>query len=670
MSEKLFQLRAPYAPMGDQGAAIRNLSEGLKRGMRSQTLLGVTGSGKTFTMANLIAEAERPTLILAPNKTLAAQLYGEMKRLFPENAVEYFVSYYDYFQPEAYIPSSDTYIEKSCDRNDLLDRLRLSATRSLLTRRDVIVVASVSCIYGLSKPETYLEMRTSVQIGDRIDQHAFLNSLVAMQYQRNDADFHRGTFRVKGDTIDVFPAYEEKEYLSISLFGEEVESLRLCDELTRTTLRHIDSFTLYPASHYATSAEIMRLSLMEIREDLEKSLEDFRAQGKLLEAQRLEQRVTYDLEMMEEMGFCSGIENYSRYLDRRKEGEMPYTLMDYFPKDWLMLIDESHISVPQLGGMSRGDAARKETLVKFGFRLPAAKDNRPLRFEEIKQKLNQVVYVSATPGDYELILSEKEAVEKKLPFKMPVEQVIRPTGLLDPKLEIRPSQNQVRDCVKEIEKRVALGERTLITVLTKRMAEELTEYLMGEGIAVTYLHSDIDTMERMEIINSLRSGEVDVLVGINLLREGLDLPEVTLVAIFDADQEGFLRSSRSLIQTIGRAARNVKGQVILYADQKTPALMEAVDETMRRRNIQREYNEEHHVVPRTVWKEIDAPLRAMVEADYVDPAKDEIENMLRDRRKISQGKEGCSQRRHKLKRRVGNKKLLNKIKGVSEVEEA
>lgn len=658
----LFELNSPYAPMGDQVKAITDLSEGVERGLRSQTLLGVTGSGKTFTMANIIARAGRPTLILAPNKTLAAQLYGEMMRLFPKNAVEYFVSYYDYFQPEAYIPVSDTYIEKSCDRNDLLDRLRLSATRSLLTRRDVIVVASVSCIYGLSKPETYLEMRSSIAVGDVIDQHAFLKSLVAMQYQRNDADFHRGTFRVKGDTIDIFPAYEDKEYLSISLFGEEVESLRLCDELTRQTLRHTDSFTIYPASHYATSAEIMRLSIMEIKEDLQKRLEEFKREGKLLEAQRLEQRVTHDVEMMEEMGFCSGIENYSRYLDRRKEGEMPYTLLDYFPKDWLMLIDESHISIPQLGGMSRGDAARKETLVRYGFRLPAAKDNRPLRFEEIKQKLNQVIYVSATPGEYELMLSKKEAEEKKVSFRVPVEQVIRPTGLLDPLLEVRPSKTQVTDVIGEIRKRVEAGERTLITVLTKRMAEELTDYLIGEDIKVTYLHSDIDTMERTEVINSLRKGEVDVLVGINLLREGLDLPEVTLVAIFDADQEGFLRSTRSLIQTIGRAARNIKGSVILYADTMTDALKAAIDETERRRAIQEDYNTKNGIVPRTVWKEIDAPLRDMVEADYIDPAKDAIENMLRDRRKGS-GEKIKNSKRNFLARRAKSRKILNKIKG-------
>ena len=663
----LFELNSPYAPMGDQVKAIDDLSAGVERGLRSQTLLGVTGSGKTFTMANIIARAGRPTLILAPNKTLAAQLYGEMMRLFPNNAVEYFVSYYDYFQPEAYIPVSDTYIEKSCDRNDLLDRLRLSATRSLLTRRDVIVVASVSCIYGLSKPETYLEMRSSIAVGDVIDQHAFLKSLVAMQYQRNDDDFHRGTFRVKGDVIDIFPAYEDKEYLSISLFGEEVESLRLCDELTRQTLRHTDSFTIYPASHYATSAEIMRQSIIEIKEDLAKRLEEFKREGKLLEAQRLEQRVTHDVEMMEEMGFCSGIENYSRYLDRRKEGEMPYTLLDYFPKDWLMLIDESHISIPQLGGMSRGDAARKETLVRYGFRLPAAKDNRPLRFEEIKQKLNQVIYVSATPGEYELELSKKEAEEKKVSFHVPVEQVIRPTGLLDPLLEVRPSKTQVTDVIGEIRKRVEAGERTLITVLTKRMAEELTDYLIGEDIKVTYLHSDIDTMERTEVINSLRKGEVDVLVGINLLREGLDLPEVTLVAIFDADQEGFLRSTRSLIQTIGRAARNIKGSVILYADTMTDALKAAIDETERRRAIQEDYNAKNGIVPRTVWKEIDAPLRDMVEADYIDPAKDAIENMLRDRRKAS-GEKGKNSKRKFLARRAKSKKILDKIKGETEGE--
>lgn len=663
----LFELNSPYAPMGDQVKAIDDLSAGVERGLRSQTLLGVTGSGKTFTMANIIARAGRPTLILAPNKTLAAQLYGEMMRLFPNNAVEYFVSYYDYFQPEAYIPVSDTYIEKSCDRNDLLDRLRLSATRSLLTRRDVIVVASVSCIYGLSKPETYLEMRSSIAVGDVIDQHAFLKSLVAMQYQRNDDDFHRGTFRVKGDVIDIFPAYEDKEYLSISLFGEEVESLRLCDELTRQTLRHTDSFTIYPASHYATSAEIMRQSIIEIKEDLAKRLEEFKREGKLLEAQRLEQRVTHDVEMMEEMGFCSGIENYSRYLDRRKEGEMPYTLLDYFPKDWLMLIDESHISIPQLGGMSRGDAARKETLVRYGFRLPAAKDNRPLRFEEIKQKLNQVIYVSATPGEYELELSKKEAEDKNVSFHVPVEQVIRPTGLLDPLLEVRPSKTQVTDVIGEIRKRVAAGERTLITVLTKRMAEELTDYLIGEDIKVTYLHSDIDTMERTEVINSLRKGEVDVLVGINLLREGLDLPEVTLVAIFDADQEGFLRSTRSLIQTIGRAARNIKGSVILYADTMTDALKAAIDETERRRAIQEDYNAKNGIVPRTVWKEIDAPLRDMVEADYIDPAKDAIENMLRDRRKAS-GEKGKNSKRKFLARRARSKKILDKIKGETEGE--
>ena len=666
MAEELFSLKSPYAPMGDQVQAIRDLSEGVRRGLKAQTLLGVTGSGKTFTMANLIARAGKPTLILAPNKTLAAQLYGEMTRLFPENAVEYFGSYYDYFQPEAYLPTTDTYIEKSCDRNDLLDRLRLSATRSLLTRRDVIVVASVSCIYGLSKPETYLEMRTSVAKGDVIDQHAFLRSLVAMQYQRSDGDFRRGTFRVKGDTIDIFPAYEDKEYLSVSLWGEEVEDLRICDELTNQTLRRADSFTVYPASHYATSAEILRLSIAEIKEDLRIRLEEFKSQGKLLEYQRLSERVMNDLEMMEEMGYCSGIENYSRYLDRRAPGEMPYTLLDYFPKDWLMLIDESHISVPQLGGMSRGDAARKDTLVRFGFRLPAARDNRPLRFEEIKSKLNQVVFVSATPGDYELELSAKEAREKQVGFRMPVEQVIRPTGLLDPRLEVRPSRPQVTDVMKEIRQRVELHERTLITVLTKRMAEELTEYLTEEDISVTYLHSDIDTMERMDVINSLRTGEVDVLVGINLLREGLDLPEVTLVAIFDADQEGFLRSSRSLIQTIGRAARNIKGKVILYADSVTEAMRTAIDETERRRRIQEKYNADNGVVPRTVWKEIDAPLRDMVEADYIDPQKDAIENMLRDRRHGNVKEKGRGKsRRARLSSRAGRKKLLNKIKGLA-----
>ena len=664
MGEKIFNLKAPYAPQGDQKAAIEALTLGIKKGLRAQTLLGVTGSGKTFTMANIIAESGKPALILAPNKTLAAQLYGEFSRLFPENAVEYFVSYYDYFQPEAYIPTSDTYIEKSCDRNDMLDRMRLSATRSLLTRKDVIVIASVSCIYGLSKPETYLEMRQAVAVGDIIDQHAFLQALVAMQYQRNDADFHRGTFRVKGDVIDIFPAYEDKEYLSISLFGDEVEALVMRDELTRETLRHVDSFTLYPASHYATSAEIMRLSMQEIAADLQTRLEEFKAQGKLLEAQRLEQRVTYDLEMMREMGYCSGIENYSRYLDRRLPGEMPYTLLDYFPKDWLLLIDESHISVPQVGGMSRGDAARKDCLVRFGFRLPAARDNRPLRFEEFTSKLNQVIYVSATPGNYELNLSRAEAQAKNFEKAMPVEQVIRPTGLVDPQLEVRPSSTQVTDVMEEIKKRVALKERTLITVLTKRMAEELTEYLLENDIKVTYLHSDIDTMERVDIINSLREGEVDVLVGINLLREGLDLPEVTLVAIFDADHEGFLRSERSLIQTIGRAARNVKGRVILYADEETEALRNAITETNRRRGIQEAFNKENNIIPRTVWKEIDAPLRAMAEADYADPAKDPIEQLLRDRRKAHGEKEKPKRSRFARRNAAFKKRvIINKLKG-------
>ncbi|NLF40650.1 excinuclease ABC subunit UvrB [bacterium] len=620
----MFTLVTDYQPQGDQPRAIERLSAGVARGRKHQVLLGVTGSGKTFTMANVIAASSKPTLVLAPNKTLAAQLFAEFKTLFPHNAVEYFVSYYDYYQPEAYIPRTDTYIAKDASRNDLIDRLRLSATRSLITRPDVIVVASVSCIYGIGKPETYKALKLSVAVGDELERSVFLRRLVEMQYQRNDVGFTRGTFRVLGDTIDILPAYEDNRAIRLSLWGDEVAGITMIDPLTGGEIEKLGTVYLYPATHYAATYKTVQEAAEQIAGDLDARLGELRAAGKLLEAQRLEQRTRYDMEMMLEMGYCSGIENYSRYLDGRRPGEPPFTLLDYFPDDWLLIIDESHISVPQLGGMYKGDRSRKTVLVEYGFRLPAALDNRPLQFDEFRERVHQILYVSATPAEYETSQARAEA-----PGEPVVEQIIRPTGLIDPEVELRDANTQVQDSISEIRRRVASGERVLITVLTKRMAEDLTAYLADAGVKVKYLHSDIDTIERVEIIKSLRAGECDTLVGINLLREGLDLPEVSLVMIFDADREGFLRSERSLIQTIGRAARNVHGKVILYARGATPAIERAVSETNRRRALQDAYNTRHGITPQSIVKSLDSVLDSIFEKDYVEAEVDPIEQVIR-----------------------------------------
>jgi len=622
----MFQLVTSYTPQGDQPAAIDQLVRGVHAGRRHQVLLGVTGSGKTFTMANVIAQCNLPALVLAPNKTLAAQLFSEFKQLFPHNAVEYFVSYYDYYQPEAYIPRTDTYIEKDSSRNDVIDRLRLSATRSLLTRPDVIVVASVSCIYGIGRPETYRSLKLTIATGDTLDRTALLRQLVEMQYQRNEYDLTRGTFRSHGDVVDIFPAYEDNTAVRVSFFGPAVESIAFIDPLTGAERERTNTLFLYPATHYAASYASIREAAEEIERDLAIRCDELQRAHKLIEAQRLQQRTLFDLEMMQELGYCSGIENYSRYLDRRKPGEPPFTLLDYFPDQWLLFIDESHISVPQIGGMYKGDRSRKHILVEYGFRLPAALDNRPLRFDEFQQRTHQIIYVSATPGAYELTLARSEA-----PPGSPavVEQFIRPTGLIDPRIEVRDSASQVRDVIEEIKRRVAAHQRVLITVLTKRMAEDLSAYLAEAGIRSRYLHSDIDTLERVEIIRALRAGEYDVLVGINLLREGLDLPEVSLVALFDADREGFLRSERSLIQTIGRAARNIHGTAILYARAPTPAMQAAIAETERRRARQDAYNRAHNITPQSIVKSLDSILTSIYEADYVNLENDPIELMLR-----------------------------------------
>ncbi|MCB9792227.1 MAG: excinuclease ABC subunit UvrB [Alphaproteobacteria bacterium] len=600
-----FQIDAPFAPAGDQPKAIETLNRGLAEGRAHQVLLGITGSGKTMTVAHVIAESQRPTLILAHNKTLAAQLYGEMRALFPNNAVEYFVSYFDYYQPEAYVPSTDTYIEKDSAINERIDKLRHAATRSLLERRDVIIVASISCIYGLGSPEAYSGMLLQLREGQEIRRDDMLRKLVELQYSRNEMSFHRGTFRARGDVVEIFPAHEQDQAIRVELWGDEVESIALIDPLRGTRIETLDMTCIYPASHYVTPKERIEEALRSIRAELTVRLEVLNGRGMLLEAQRLEQRTLYDLEMIEELGYCSGIENYSRHLTGQEPGEPPPNLLSYFPDDWLLVIDESHVTVPQARGMYVGDRNRKETLVRHGFRLPSALDNRPLKFDEFTERMNQVIYVSATPGDYEVELSEGALVE----------QLIRPTGLLDPEIEVRPARIQVDDLLDEIRQVTADGWRVLITTLTKRMAQELTDYYRELGVRVRYLHSDIDTLERMEIIRDLRLGEFDVLVGINLLREGLDIPEVALVAILDADKEGYLRSERSLIQTIGRAARNAEGRCILYADRVTGSMQQAIDETARRRAIQELHNAEHGIVPKTIRRKVETPLAALLAED-------------------------------------------------------
>jgi len=606
--ERQFRLVSEFKPQGDQPQAIEKLVQGIEKSKRDQVLLGVTGSGKTFTMANVIARINKPTLVMAPNKTLAAQLYNEFRELFPDNAVRYFVSYYDYYQPEAYVPSTDTYIEKDASINDEIDKLRHSATKALLERSDTLIVASVSCIYGLGSPEAYFDMMVYLEEGNRIQRDQMLRKLVDIQYQRSDFDFYRGTFRVRGDIVEIFPAYEDSSALRIEFFDEQIETIHEIDPLRGKVQRRVDKACIYPASHYVTGEDRMKQATQDIRLELKGRLEELRAEHKLLEAQRLEQRTLYDLELLAEMGFCPGIENYSRHLTGRKPGEPPPTLISYFPNQFLLFIDESHVTVPQIGGMYRGDRSRKETLVEYGFRLPSALDNRPLNFSEFEACLDQAVYVSATPARYELDKSRGAIVE----------QLIRPTGLMDPEVIVRPARNQVDDLLEEIRKRAERKERVLVTTLTKRMAEDLTDYYQDLNVKVRYLHSDIETLERVEIIRQLRMGVFDVLVGINLLREGLDLPEVSLVAILDADKEGFLRSDRSLIQTIGRAARNVYGTVILYADSITDSMRLAMDETNRRRSLQAAFNKKHGITPQTVIKSIGSPLVKIYEADYVD----------------------------------------------------
>lgn len=606
MKEQLFQLKTNFSPQGDQPLAIKALKEGLLSGKKHQVLVGVTGSGKTFTMANVIASVQKPSLIIAPNKTLAAQLFFEFKDLFPHNAVEYFVSYYDYYQPEAYVPETDTYIEKDSSINDEIDKLRHRATYSLLERRDVIIVASVSCIYGIGSPMNYDSMHIKLSVGTEMNSRSLLSDLIKIQYTRNDYDFYRGTFRVRGDVIEIFPAYEDKLAYRVDFFGDYIENIYSFDPITGEIINSMESLSIYPASHYVTPEIQLSIAIKNIRMELKERLKELEKDNKLLEAQRLKQRTLYDIEMLEEMGYCKGIENYSRHLDGRPKGTPPFTLLDYFPKDFVLFIDESHLTIPQLRGMYEGDRSRKTTLVEYGFRLPSALDNRPLTFEEFEARINQVIYVSATPGPYETKKSENN-----------VEQIIRPTGLVDPEIFVRSAKNQVHDLCEEIKKCVKNNERVLVTTLTKRMAEDLTDYLLTRGIKAKYLHSDIDTMERVKIIKALRKGEFDVLVGINLLREGLDMPEVALVAILDADKEGFLRSETSLIQTCGRAARNINGRVIFYADKITPSMERAIEVSKRRREKQMAYNKMNHITPETIKKNLNEDFGIICEKDYL-----------------------------------------------------